>query len=298
MQIGIIGLGRMGMNMALRLKKGGHEIIGYNRTFDKTKAAEEQGIKGTYTVSELIAGLKRPRLVWLMVPAGEPTEETVMAVAGGLSEGDIIVDGANSYFKDSIRRHNELEKFKIEFMDAGVSGGIWGLEKGYCIMAGGKRSVFSHLEPIMKTLAPPGGYMYCGPAGAGHFIKMVHNAIEYGMMEAYAEGMELIKASQYSDGLDYAALSRLWNQGSVIRSWLLELLEDAFANNEVETIKGYVEDSGEGRWAVKESVDLGVEMPAISASLFRRFRSRQEESFGEKVLAALRKEFGGHSVKK
>jgi len=298
MQIGIVGLGRMGMNMARRLKAGGHSVVAYNHTPDKTREAEEEGMTGVYSLKDLAGALKRPRLVWLMIPAGSAVDEAIEGLKGVLEEGDIIVDGGNSFYKDAVRRSEDLKAAKVHFLDIGVSGGIWGLKVGYCLMAGGERAVYDSIEPVLKTLAPPEGYLYCGPAGAGHFVKMVHNGIEYGMMEAYGEGFELLKASRYGTVVDFADVARLWGKGSVVRSWLLELLESALRKDPgLESIKGYVEDSGEGRWTVQEAVESGVALPVITESLFRRFRSRQTDTFTEKVLSALRNEFGGHAVK-
>lgn len=299
MDVGMIGLGRMGLNMARRLRKGGHRVVGYNRTAKVTQGAEAEGIEGAYSLPELADKLARPRTVWMMLPAGRPVDDTIEALKPLLAGGDTLVDGGNTYYKDDLRRSEGLKKLGIRYIDAGVSGGIWGLENGYCTMAGGERGAFERIEPLFKTLAPSGGYLWCGGQGAGHFMKMVHNGIEYGLMEAYAEGFELIKASPYGDGIKNTELARLWNRGSVVRSWLLELLESAFAKEDgLESVIGYVEDSGEGRWMVKEAVDMGVSIPAITESLMRRFRSRQEEPFGEKLLAALREEFGGHSVRR
>ena len=298
MRIGMVGLGRMGMNMALRLVRDGHVVTAFDRSPEMTKKAEGLGIKGAYTLEALASALPSPRAVWLMVPAGEAVDSTIAALKKGLVPGDIIIDGGNSFYKDSLRRHEELAAIGIHFIDAGVSGGIWGLTEGYCIMAGGDKAVFGSLEPIFKSLAEEGGYLLCGGPGSGHFVKMAHNGIEYGLMEAYAEGFELMKASGYGEDLDLKNIARLWMRGSVVRSWLLELLETALSRDPgLEAISGFVEDSGEGRWTVKEAVDLSVSMPVITEALFRRFRSRQDDSFAEKVLAALRKEFGGHSVK-
>lgn len=298
MRIGMVGLGRMGMNMALRLVRDGHVVTAFDRSPDRTKKAEGLGIKGAYTLEALASALPSPRAVWLMVPAGEAVDSTIAALKKGLVPGDIIIDGGNSFYKDSLRRHEELAAIGIHFIDAGVSGGIWGLTEGYCIMAGGDKAVFGSLEPIFKSLAEEGGYLLCGGPGSGHFVKMAHNGIEYGLMEAYAEGFELMKASGYGEELDLKNIARLWMRGSVVRSWLLELLETALSRDPgLEAISGFVEDSGEGRWTVKEAVDLSVSLPVITEALFRRFRSRQDDSFAEKVLAALRKEFGGHSVK-
>ncbi|MBI5454915.1 MAG: decarboxylating 6-phosphogluconate dehydrogenase [Deltaproteobacteria bacterium] len=301
MHIGMVGLGRMGLNMALRLHQGGHIVTGYNKSPEKTKKAEGLGIRGAYSLKDLASALPAPpspKVVWLMVPAGEAVDSTIAALKKSLKPGDVIIDGGNSFYKDSIRRHKELAASGIMFIDAGVSGGIWGLTEGYCIMAGGDKAVFDSLEPVFKSLVQEGGCLRCGGPGSGHFVKMVHNGIEYGLMEAYAEGFELMKASAYGGDLDLKDIARLWMRGSVVRSWLLELLETALSRDPVlEAISGYVEDSGEGRWTVNEAVDLGVSLPVITEALFRRFRSRQDDSFAEKVLAALRKEFGGHSVK-
>ncbi len=298
MHLGMVGLGRMGMNMTRRLIEGGHGVTGYARSRENVEAAEKFGARGAVSIEDLAGKLTPPRIIWLMIPAGAPVDETIESIKGHLDEGDIIIDGGNSYYRDDIRHSETLKADGIKYVDVGTSGGIWGLEVGYCLMVGGEKETFDYLEPVFKTLAPPEGYLYCGPVGAGHFVKMVHNGIEYGMMEAYAEGFELINASQYGHKLDLAKVSHLWNQGSVVRSWLLELLETAFEKDgDLSGITGYVEDSGEGRWTVQEGVDLGVSMPVITLSLLRRFRSRQEDPFGEKVLAALRKGFGGHAVK-
>ncbi len=286
MQLGMIGLGRMGGNMRERLRRGGHEVIGYRRN-------PEIGDVGS--LSELVDGLAAPRTVWLMIPAGDPTERTIQELKGLLKQGDLIVDGGNSNFRDSMRRGAELEKKGLLFMDAGTSGGIWGLKIGYCLMVGGSDEAFRRVEPALKTLAPPDGYAHVGPVGAGHFTKMVHNGIEYAMLQAYAEGFEILDASQFA--LDLHKIAALWNHGSVVRSWLLELAESAFDKDPaLSNIRGYVEDSGEGRWTVFEAINENVPAPAIAASLFARFTSRQEDSFGMRVIAALRNEFGGHAV--
>jgi 6-phosphogluconate dehydrogenase len=298
MQIGIVGLGRMGMNMARRLLQGGHEVVAYNRTYEKTKALEKEGALAVESIDQLVSKLKAPRIVWIMLPAGEVVETQIKGLSKLLSKGDIIVDGGNSYYKDDIRRASELEKNEIHYVDAGVSGGIWGLKIGYCTMVGGSREDFDHLEPIFKTLAPEGGYLYCGPTGAGHFVKMVHNGIEYAMMEGYGEGFEILEKSPYGKNLNFEELSRLWNQGSVIRSWLLELLEAAFSKDpDLSSITGYVDDSGEGRWTLLQAVESGAAATSIAHALFKRFSSREKDPFSNRVLAALRKEFGGHAVK-
>ncbi len=299
MQVAMIGLGRMGMNMARRLLGGGHEVVAWNRNRDKTDELVREGALGAYSLEEVVENLDPPRAVWIMIPAGKPVDDTIAQLRKLLEPGDIIIEGGNSYYKDDIRRAADLEPTGIAYVDAGVSGGIWGFSIGYCTMVGGPRDKFEYLEPLFKTLAPEEGYLYCGPTGAGHFVKMVHNGIEYGMMQAYGEGFEILEASPYGNDLDYAQVSHLWNQGSVIRSWLLELAEDAFTNNaRLEDITGYVDDSGEGRWTVQQAIDTAVPAPVITASLFARFRSRQHSSFSNRVLASLRRAFGGHAVPK
>jgi len=299
MQIGMIGLGRMGMNMVRRLLKGRHKIVAYNRTPDRVREIVKEGADGAYSLEELVKKLKPPRLTWLMLPAGSPVDEHIKELQGLLSQGDILVEGGNSYYREDIRHERELMPFGIHYMDVGVSGGIWGLKIGYCLMVGGDRKIYRHLEPIFKTLAPKDGYLYCGKTGSGHFVKMIHNGIEYGMMAAYGEGFEILKASPYGKDLDFAQVAHLWNQGSVVRSWLLELAEAAFKKDgNLSSISGYVEDSGEGRWTVQQAIDTAVPAPVIASSLFQRFRSRETDAFSDKVLAALRQEFGGHAVLK
>jgi len=297
MRLAMIGLGRMGMNMARRLIQGQHELLAYNRTPAKTDELVKEGALGAYSLEEVADKLDRPRVVWLMLPAGDTVDEHLVRLSDLLDPGDIVVEGGNTHYKDDVRRASTLAEKDIRFLDAGVSGGIWGLKIGYCLMVGGDREIFDHLEPIFKTLAPPEGYLYCGPTGSGHFVKMIHNGIEYGMMQAYAEGFALLEASQYKESLDFEAVSHLWNQGSVIRSWLLELAEDAFHQDpNLADIRGHVEDSGEGRWTVQQALDTAVTAPVITLSLMERFQSRRENSFANRVLAALRKEFGGHAV--
>jgi 6-phosphogluconate dehydrogenase len=297
MELGMIGLGRMGANMVQRLLGGGHRVVAYDRNPDATKAVEAMGAQPASSLDDLVGRLSQPRAVWIMVPAGEPVTQTIEALLPHLSQGDIIIDGGNSYYKDSVRRAKEVAEKGIHFLDAGTSGGIWGLKVGYCLMVGGEEQAFKSVEPAFKTLAPEDGYAHVGPSGAGHFSKMVHNGIEYAMMQAYAEGFEILKASSFD--FDLRQLARLWNRGSVVRSWLLELAEDAFEKDpELSGLQGYVDDSGEGRWTVFEAIDEDVPAPAIALSLMTRFRSRQEESFGAKVLAALRNEFGGHAVRR
>lgn len=298
MKIGIIGLGRMGMNMARRLMQHGQEVIAYNRTPGKTKELMPEGAEGAFSLQELVEKLDTPRVIWLMLPAGKPVDDHIKLLQDLLFAGDIIVEGGNSNYKDDIDRAALLNEKGIHYLDAGVSGGIWGLTVGYCTMVGGELEQFQYLEPIWKALAPPDGYLYCGGHGAGHFVKMIHNGIEYGMMQAYAEGFALLEKSPYENQMDFQKISHLWNQGSVIRSWLLELLEDAFAkDSRLDDITGYVEDSGEGRWTVEQAIESSVPAPVITMSLFQRFQSRRENSFDNRVLAALRREFGGHAVK-
>ncbi len=299
MQIGMIGLGRMGMNMVRRLLKGRHKIVAYNRTPDRVKEIVKEGADGAYSLQELVDKLKPPRLAWLMLPAGKPVDDHIEELKNLLANGDIVVEGGNSYYKEDIRHEQELKPFGIHYMDVGVSGGIWGLKIGYCLMVGGDRTIYKHLEPLFKTLAPKDGYLYCGKTGSGHFVKMVHNGIEYGMMGAYGEGFEILKASPFGKDLDFAQVAHLWNQGSVVRSWLLELAEAAFEKDKnLSSLSGYVEDSGEGRWTVQQAIDTAVPAPVIASSLFQRFRSRETDSFSDKVLAALRQEFGGHAIVK
>ena len=298
MRIGFIGLGKMGMNMVERLLNSGHEVVAYARTQDTVKKAEGKGAIGAKSLQDVLSKLKKPKIIWLMVPAGDATEETINNAASFLEEGDIVIDGGNSFYKDSIRRAEALAKRKISFIDAGTSGGIWGLKSGYCLMTGGDKDVFRSLEPIFRSLAPENGYAHVGPNGAGHFVKMVHNGIEYALLQGYAEGFEILHSKKELN-LNLQNIAHLWNQGSVIRSWLLELAENAFKNDpSLSSIKGFVEDSGEGRWTVAEAIDQDVPAPVITLSLLERFRSRQDESFSAKVIAALRNEFGGHGVKK
>ncbi len=295
MDVGMIGLGKMGGNMATRLIQGGHRVVGTAREASARTDLESHGGEAATDVKELVAKLAAPRAIWIMVPAGPPTEEVLGQLAENCASGDVIIDGGNSYYKDSVRRAQELSARGLRFLDQGTSGGVWGLTEGYCMMLGGERAAFDLVEPALRTLAPTDGYRWLGPSGAGHYSKMVHNAIEYGMMQAYAEGFEILKASDYQ--YDLADLSKLWMQGSVVRSWLLELAGNAFAKDpDLAKIRGVVQDSGEGRWTLAESLDRGVPMPVLALSLQMRFRSRQEDSFAGKVLAALRNEFGGHAV--
>lgn len=297
MELGFVGLGRMGKNMVFRLLQGKHRIVAWNRSPDAVLEVAGKGAATSASLADLVSALKdSPRAVWVMVPSGDATEQVIRELAVLLKPGDAIVDGGNSYYKDSIRRAGWLAERKIDLVDAGTSGGIWGLTIGYCLMVGGPEAVCRRLEPIFTTLAPEKGYARVGANGAGHLTKMIHNGIEYGMMQAYAEGFEILKASPYD--LDLRQITKLWNHGSVVRSWLLELAESAFEEDpKLEHVRDYVEDSGEGRWTVVESIERAVPAPVLSLALQARFRSRQSESFQGKVLAALRNRFGGHAVK-
>jgi len=296
MKIGFIGLGKMGSNMVLRLLKDKHEIAVFDRSPEAVKHLEQQGAICTASLEDLLKKLTTPRIIWLMVPSGDPTIKTIMDLSSQLYKGDILIDGGNSFYKNSVLMAQELAKNEINFLDVGTSGGVWGLEKGYCLMVGGQKAIFDQCEPLFKTLAPQDGYLHVGPNGAGHYVKMIHNGIEYGMLQAYGEGFEIMNASDYR--LDFEKISHLWNQGSVIRSWILELAEKAFQKDqELSGIAGYVEDSGEGRWVVAEAIERNVSAPIISLALFERLRSREKDCFSAKVIAALRHEFGGHALK-
>jgi 6-phosphogluconate dehydrogenase len=295
-QLGMVGLGRMGGNMALRLARGGHEVLGYSIADEDRRRAEEAGTRVAASLQELVSELQAPRTVWLMVPAGEPTGSTIDVLADMLEPGDLVVDGGNSNFTDSVRRAAHLDGRGIAFVDAGVSGGIWGLEEGYCLMLGGPTETVERLRPVLDALAPEDGWAHVGPNGAGHFVKMVHNGVEYGLLQAYGEGFEILRSSAFE--LDLAQIAALWRRGSVVRSWLLDLLSRALEREpDLASVPGYVEDSGEGRWAVLSAMDQDVPAPVTALSLFARIASRQEESFAAKVIAALRREFGGHAVK-
>jgi 6-phosphogluconate dehydrogenase len=296
--IGLYGLGRMGGNMVTRLARGGHRVIAGNRSSEPVQEAVGHGAVGARSIEEMVRALKPPRVLWSMVPAGEPTDHTLDEIARYAAPGDVLVDGANSYFRDSMKRAAKYGDAGFRFLDVGVSGGIWGLENGYCMMVGGEADAVAIAKPVFDTLAPPNGWAHFGRAGAGHFVKMVHNGIEYGMMQAYGEGFELLHASEFA--LDLRRVSQVWLQGSVVRSWLLELAERAFAQegSDLKDIKGWVADSGEGRWTIREAIEHDVPMTALAHALFARFTSRQEDSYAMKVAAALRNQFGGHAVKK
>jgi 6-phosphogluconate dehydrogenase len=296
MDIGFVGLGRMGLNMTIRLARAGHRVVAWNRSPDKVAEARSHGAEGAATLEALVAALQPPRAIWAMIPAGKPVDDLLDVLMPLLKRGDLVVDGGNSNYRDSKRRAERLKAAGLELMDAGVSGGIWGLEVGYCMMLGGEPNSVARLKPALDSLAPRDGWRHLGGSGAGHFAKMIHNGIEYGMMQAYAEGFDILKSSEYR--YDLARVAHLWNQGSVVRSWLLELAVLAFEKDPgLEKIRGYVEDSGEGRWTVLEAIERSVPAPVLALSLFSRFRSRQEDAFSDRVLAALRAEFGGHAVK-
>jgi len=297
MDIGFIGLGKMGMNMVTRLSQGGHRVVAYDRSTTLITEAEGKGATASSSLEDMIAQLPRPRAVWVMVPSGQPTEDTVQHLRTILDDNDIVIDGGNTKFHDDVRRAANLQKRGIHYVDAGTSGGIWGLQIGYCLMMGGENEPVKRLSPILTTLAPENGWAHVGGHGAGHYVKMVHNGIEYSMMQGYAEGFELMSKSDYK--LNLATIADLWIHGSVVRSWLLELAAGALKEDpKLDSLKGYVQDSGEGRWMIMEAIEKDVPVPTLTTALFTRFRSRQETSFAEKMLAALRKAFGGHSVRK
>ena len=298
MEIGLYGLGRMGGNMAQRLVRGGHRVVVANRSRGPVDELKRHGAEGAGSIAEMAKALREPRVLWSMVPAGEATDAALEEFAAHAAKGDVLVDGANSYFRDSMRRAENYTRQGFRFLDVGVSGGIWGLENGYCMMVGGSPEAVDIVRPALDTLAPPNGWAHFGKSGAGHFVKMVHNGIEYGMMQAYGEGFELLHASEF--GMDLTEVARVWNHGSVVRSWLLELAERAFEQegSDLRAIKGYVADSGEGRWTILEAISHDVPATVLAHSLFARFTSRQDDSFAMKVAAALRNQFGGHAVKK
>jgi 6-phosphogluconate dehydrogenase len=298
MQLAMVGLGRMGGNMVERLMRHGHKLVVYDRSDEAMAKYERLGASPAADLAALVRALETPRVIWIMVPAGDPVDQTIATLVPALSPGDIIIDGGNSNFHDTIRRGAQLAKSKIELIDSGTSGGVWGLENGYCLMVGGTDAAVTHCEPIFTALAPENGYAHVGPIGSGHYVKMVHNGIEYGLLQAYAEGYEILHASKIFPDLDLKQVSEVWQHGSVVRSWLNELAASAFARDaSLGDLKGWVADSGEGRWTVQEAIDLDVPAPVITLSLQARFRSRQTDSFGAKVIAALRNEFGGHAVK-
>ena len=295
MKMGLVGLGKMGMNMAQRLSEAGHEVVGFDTAPDKLFELRKHGARGAQTLEQMASTLESPRIVWIMVPAGEAVNQTLAKLANVLEPGDILIDGGNSYYRDFMRRAEEMKARGFQYLDCGTSGGVWGLEIGYCLMVGGSKDAYDTARPIFEALAPKGGLVYTGASGSGHYVKMVHNGIEYGMLQAYGEGFEILGASDFDVNL--LEVARAWRYGSVVRSWLLELLVLAFeADPNLEDVKGYVEDSGEGRWTVQEAIDHNVPAPVITASLYERFHSRMPDSFSAKVIASLRNQFGGHAV--
>jgi 6-phosphogluconate dehydrogenase len=297
MQIGFVGLGRMGGNMVTRLLRAGHQVVAFDRAETARASAEQGGATAAASLDALVKALTPPRAVWVMVPAGAATESTIDELAGMLAAGDTIIDGGNTRWTDDVRRAKALEPRGLHYVDAGTSGGIWGLENGYCLMVGGDDAAVERLRPVFVSLAPPDGFLHTGAVGSGHYVKMIHNGIEYAMMQAYAEGFELMSESEY--GLDLPKIAHLWNQGSVVRSWLLELTAGALAADPgLANLKPYVEDSGEGRWTVEDAVAKAVPAPTITAALFARFRSRRDNSYADRLLAALRNAFGGHAVRR
>lgn len=296
MKTGFVGLGKMGANMVERLLLGGHEVVVYNRSEGKIKEAVAKGAIGSTSIADLCGKLEGRKVVWLMVPSGQAVDDNINEVVKHLNPGDIIVDGGNSYWRDTQARNARVEALGFEYLDCGTSGGVWGLQNGYCLMYGGKKEAVNHVLPILETLAPVGGHAYCGTSGAGHFVKMVHNGIEYGMMQAYAEGFEIMEKSPFN--IDLEKITGIWQHGSVVRSWLLDLANLAFKEDpKLEKVKDYVADSGEGRWTVQTAIDFDVPAHVITTSLFNRFQSRQDESFAMKTLSALRNKFGGHEMK-
>ena len=297
MDVGFIGLGKMGMNMVTRLRRDRHRVVVYDRSADLVTQAASHGCVGATSLKDLVSQLAAPRTIWIMVPSGAPTEDTVQAVAALLQPGDTIIDGGNTRFHDDVRRAAALQAQQLHYVDVGTSGGIWGLTVGYCLMVGGEPEPVQRLAPLFTTLAPHQGWAHVGGHGAGHYVKMVHNGIEYSMMQGYAEGFELMSKSGYQ--LDLARVADLWMHGSVVRSWLLELAAGALKQDpHLQQLKGFVQDSGEGRWMIADAIEKDVPVPTLTAALFTRFRSRQEESFAEKMLAALRNAFGGHAVRR
>jgi 6-phosphogluconate dehydrogenase len=299
MQLGFVGLGKMGGSMVHRIHRDSdHQVVAFDFSEDKVKAAQENGATGTASLEEMVQKLEKPRMVWIMVPAGDPTQQTIDALAELLEPGDAIVDGGNTRWHDDVRREKELGEKQLGYIDVGTSGGVWGLEVGYCMMVGGKQDHVDRLAPVLDVLAPPDGWRRFGDAGAGHFVKMVHNGVEYGIMQAYAEGFELMHGSQFP--VEMKEVAGLWNRGSVVRSWLCELAERAFdaEGNDLENIKGWVSDSGEGRWTVFDGIDLDIPTPVMTAALYARFYSREHGDYTHRVLAALRNQFGGHEIER
>jgi len=300
MEIGLIGLGKMGFNMAARLRQGGHTVVGFDFNAEAVNQLTAAGSVGVHSLDDLVKNLKAPRAIWIMVPSGDPVDQTIAKLEPSMQKGDTFIDGGNSNYKDSQRRYAQLKAKGFNFVDVGTSGGVWGLKEGYSMMVGGDVEPVARLRPIFETLAPAAdkGWGHVGPAGAGHFVKMVHNGIEYGLMEAYAEGFSIMKHKEPLH-LDLTQIARIWQYGSVVRSWLLDLTADALEKNpQLEGLEAYVADSGEGRWTVFEAIDLNVSAPVITESLIRRLRSREENNFSDRMLSIMRNEFGGHAVKK
>jgi 6-phosphogluconate dehydrogenase len=300
MQIGMIGLGRMGGNMVARLLKAGHHVVAFDQSADAVARAEGEGAAGAHSLEELVEKLTdSPRAVWVMVPAGDPTSRTIATLAGLCRPGDIVIDGGNTNWQDALKDVEVLKAAGVHYLDAGTSGGIWGIRYGYCLMIGGPRVAYEHCEPVFRSLAPPeGGLVHTGPEGSGHFVKMVHNGIEYALMQAYAEGFEIMKQSTHFPGMDMHAIAEAWRYGSVVRSWLLDLIADGLSRDpDLSDLEGYVEDTGEGRWTVAAAVAEAVPAPTITMALYERFRSRMENTYGDKMLAMMRNQFGGHAVK-
>lgn len=297
MEIGIIGLGKMGYNLALNIKDHGHKVFAYNRSPEKIREAENQGVLGAYSIEELVGKLSAPRVIWLMVPAGNPVDEMIEMLMPLVDQGDMIIDGGNSNYKDTLRRYERLKEKGIRFADIGTSGGVEGARNGACMMVGAEKDVFEKIEPLISDICVENGYVHTGESGSGHYVKMIHNGIEYGMLQAIGEGFEILEKSQFE--LDYGAIAKVWNHGSVIRGWLMELMERAFEKDpQLQAIKGVIHSSGEGLWIVQEALELQVPVHTIASSLFVRYRSQQEDTFSGKVIAALRNEFGGHRVEK
>jgi len=299
MHVGMIGLGRMGWNMSRRLLHAGHQVVAYNRTVARSQELAAYGAVPCESLEECVQRLEPPRVIWCMLPAGRVLGEYVSRLAELTASGDIVIDGGNSNYRDAPAHSERFAARGVDFLDAGVSGGVWGLENGFCLMLGGPPRAYEHVEPLLRSLAPENGFLYCGPSGAGHFVKMVHNGIEYGMMQAYAEGFALLEYSDYGSELDHAAISRVWQHGSVIRSWLLELAGRAFTESpKLNDIEPYVEDSGEGRWCVEQALRSSTSAPVLTLAVMERFRSRDDTGFADKLLAALREQFGGHAVRR
>jgi 6-phosphogluconate dehydrogenase len=300
MEMGMIGLGRMGGNMVLRLLRRGHRLVAFDRSEEAVARLEAEGAEGAHSLQELVSKLReRPRVVWAMVPAGGPTSEVIASLASLGESGDIVIDGGNTNWKVAVQDAARLKESGLRYLDAGTSGGVWGLENGYCLMVGGPEDAYQHVRPLLEDLAPPGGLVHTGPEGSGHFVKMVHNGVEYGLMQAYAEGFEIMKLSSAFPGLKVDEIAEAWRYGSVVRSWLLDLVADGLKEDpELASLRGYVQDTGEGRWTVETGVEDGIPAPVITLALYQRFRSRMEDTFADRMLAMMRNQFGGHAVER